>query len=60
MRDSAFCLESFSCGCPVVLSNSRSFPEVAGGAVYILIENETTIREAIGSVIYNEQIRSDL
>jgi glycosyltransferase involved in cell wall biosynthesis len=54
-------LESFSCGCPVVLSNSSSFPEVAGEAgVYFNPEDESSIREAIGSVIYNEEVRADL
>ncbi len=54
-------LESFSCGCPVVLSNSSSFPEVAGEAgVYFNPEDETSIRQAIKNVIYNDQIRGDM
>jgi len=45
-------LEAFSCGCPVVVSNTSSLPEVAGnGAVYFDPKSINSIREAIGSVI---------
>ena len=54
-------LESFSCGCPVILSNSSSFPEVAGDAgVYFNPEDELSIRKAIESVIYDDNLREEM
>lgn len=54
-------LESFSCGCPVLLSDSSSFPEVAkDAAVYFDPRNKTSIEEAVIKVIYNERSRNIL
>ncbi|VVB53208.1 D-inositol-3-phosphate glycosyltransferase [uncultured archaeon] len=54
-------LESFSCGCPIALSNTSSLPEVAGNAaLYFNPIDEFSIRETISKVIYNEEIRKEL
>jgi len=55
-------LEAFSCGCPVVLSNASSFPEVAGEAgIYFDPNDESSIREAVSKVVYGgEKVRKDL
>src|SRR3989339_94165 len=45
-------LEAFSCGCPVILSNSSSFPEVAGDAgIYFEPQNKESIFEAISTIL---------
>ncbi|MHC4397391.1 MAG: glycosyltransferase family 4 protein [Planctomycetota bacterium] len=52
-------LEGFACHCPVVCSNTSSLPEVGGdAAVYFDPTNETSIRQAIVKVIYDEELRS--
>ncbi len=54
-------LESFACGCPVVLSNRGSLPEVGGDAAeYFDPEDMTSIEVAISNVIQNEKLRSEL
>lgn len=54
-------LEAFSCGCPVVLSNSSSLPEVAQDAAeYFDPKNISSIRTAIEKVIYSNEIRENL
>jgi glycosyltransferase involved in cell wall biosynthesis len=54
-------LESFSRGCPVALSNSSSFPEVAkDAAIYFDPCNKSTIEEAILKIIYDEELRDIL
>ncbi len=54
-------LEAFQCECPVVLSNSSSFPEVAGDAgVYFDPYSIESIEEAISKVIANEGLRNEL
>jgi len=54
-------LESFSCGCPVALSNTSSFPEVAkDAAIYFDPRIESSIEEAIIKIIYNEELRKIL
>ncbi len=55
-------LESFSCGCPVVLSNASSFPEVAGdAAIYFDPKDESSVREAVSIVVQGgEKVRKDL
>ncbi len=48
-------LEAFECGCPVVMSNTSSLPEVGGdAAVYFDPMDEDSIREAVGSVINSD------
>ena len=54
-------LEAFSCGCPVVLSNLSSMPEVGGEAVmYINPEKEESIYEGVKKVIENKLLRNEL
>jgi len=54
-------LEAFSCGCPVVLSNTSSFPEVAGEAgLYFNPYDEVSIRNTIEKIIENMALREAL
>ncbi len=51
-------LEAFSCGCPAIISNTSSMPEVGGeAAVYINPDNPEDITKKINDVIYNEELR---
>ena len=54
-------LEAFSCGCPVALSNSSSFPEVAGdAAVYFEPKDLNSISKSIREIVYNSDLREKL
>lgn len=54
-------LEAFACGCPAILSNSSSLPEVAlDAAEYFSPEDELSIMDAVKKVIYDEDKRSEL
>lgn len=54
-------LEAFYCGCPAILSNTSSLPEVGGVAgVYFDPQDKTSIREAIASVIQDTQLRNSM
>lgn len=54
-------LEAFSAGCPVVLSDRSSLPEVAGeAAVYFDPENPEAIADAVEQVVISDHLRSDL
>lgn len=54
-------LEAFSCGCPVLLSNSSSLPEVAGNAaVYFDPDNPESIVKAAEKVLSDDSCRIDL
>lgn len=54
-------LEAYACRCPVVLSNTTCFPEIAGNAgCYFDPYSEDSMAEAICSVIYDEQKRCEL
>lgn len=54
-------LEAFGCGCPVVLSNTNALVEIGReAAVYFDPKNEVSIREAVCSVISNEETRRNL
>lgn len=54
-------LEAFACHCPVVLSNTSCFPEIAGDAgAYFDPYSEDSMFKAIKSVIYNAQERQEL
>jgi glycosyltransferase involved in cell wall biosynthesis len=51
-------LESMACGCPVVLANHSSFPEVAGDAgVYFELNNPDDLREKVASLVFNKAQR---
>ena len=54
-------LEAFSCGCPALLSNTSSFPEVGGdAATYFNPANKISIYEAVNSILNNENIRIEM
>lgn len=54
-------LEAFSAGCPVILSNSSSFPEVGGeGAIYFEPDDPESIIFAVETVLSNERTRQEL
>jgi glycosyltransferase involved in cell wall biosynthesis len=54
-------LEAFNCGCPVALSNSSSFPEVAAdGGLYFNPQDVDSIRSVVSEVIYDEKRRNIL
>lgn len=53
-------LEAMACGCPVVLAQHSSFPEVAGEAgVYFELNNEIDLRSKIVNLLQNEPLRKD-
>jgi glycosyltransferase involved in cell wall biosynthesis len=54
-------LEAMVCGTPVITANTSSIPEVAGDAA-VLIDpySVSEIESAIGDVLNNKQLRSDL
>lgn len=54
-------LEAYACHCPVALSNTSCFPEIAGeAAIYFDPYSVSSMFEAITKIIYNEDIRSQL
>lgn len=54
-------VESLSMGCPVILSKSSCFPEVAGDVgIYFDPKEITSIRSAIERVIFDEKFRQSL
>lgn len=53
-------LESMACGCPIVLSNSSSFPEVAGEAgIYFDLSSKEDLLNKIVLVITDEKFRNE-
>lgn len=54
-------LEAFATGCPVVLSNTSCFPEVAqDAALYFDPTSETSIRQQIETIMLDDQLRQSL
>jgi len=54
-------LEAFSCGCPVIASNTSSLPEVAGdAAVYFDPTDKLSMLNSIQKVIYNDELKKQL
>ncbi len=54
-------LEAMACGCPTIVSNTSSLPEVCGNAsIYVSPNDIEGIGKAIQSVIDNPQLRSQL
>lgn len=54
-------LEAFQCGCPLVCSNTSSFPEVAGDvACYFDPYDTDSIKDAISKVIFNEGLKREM
>lgn len=53
-------LEAYACYCPVALSNTSCFPEIAGDAgIYFDPYSETSILESIKEVIYDDRKRTE-
>lgn len=53
-------LESMACGCPIVLGNHSSFPEVAGDAgVFFDLENSQDLKIKIESMVMNDSLRNE-
>lgn len=51
-------LEAMACGCPIVLTNNSSFPEVAGEAgIFYELNNKADLKNKIGWVLTNEDVR---
>jgi len=54
-------LEAFSCGCPAVLSNTSSLPEIGGdAALYFDPYNRISLADSIERVLSDEQMRKNL
>lgn len=54
-------LEAYACHCPVAISNTSCFPEVAGdAAVYFDPYSNESMRKSIANIIYNENERQRL
>jgi len=53
-------LEAFSCGCPAVISNTASLPEVGGdAAIYFEPKNPASMLDALKSVLTNPVLREE-
>lgn len=54
-------LEAFSCGCPCVLSDRSSLPEVGGdAAIYFDPEDSSSINKAVSTLINDDMLRESL
>lgn len=54
-------LEAMACGCPVVVSNSSSLPEVVGeAALQVSLNDVDGLAEAIRTILTNEDLRKDM
>jgi glycosyltransferase involved in cell wall biosynthesis len=54
-------IEAFVAQCPVILSNSSCFPEIAGdAAVYFDATDEDSIMNSIKQTIYNSELQASL
>ncbi|OXB04807.1 glycosyltransferase family 4 protein [Flavobacterium pectinovorum] len=53
-------LEAMACGCPVVLGNHSSFPEVAGNAgVYFDVNSKEDLKNKINDLLENDALRAN-
>jgi glycosyltransferase involved in cell wall biosynthesis len=53
-------LESMSCGCPVILANHSSFPEVAGDAgIYFELNSTEDLKNKVSAVLFDDKFRAE-
>jgi glycosyltransferase involved in cell wall biosynthesis len=54
-------LEAFSCGCPVIVSNAGSLPEVAGNSgIVVDASDESALRKSVEQVLNDHEFRETL
>jgi alpha-1,3-rhamnosyl/mannosyltransferase len=54
-------VEAFACGCPAIVPNTCSAPEIAGGAAFLIDpRDESDIARAFAEVTSSEQLRRRL
>ena len=54
-------VEAMACGCPVIVSNVTSLPEVAGGAALLVDpHDERALADAMEAVLTDRELRADL
>jgi len=54
-------LEAFGCGCPVLVSNRSSLPEVAGNAALFFDPyDELSLRNVVEKIVSDSQLRNEL
>jgi glycosyltransferase involved in cell wall biosynthesis len=54
-------LEAFSCGCPIMLSNTSSLPEIGGdAAIYFDPYDSTSLSDALEHLISDDGLRLQL
>ena len=54
-------LEAFGCGCPVILSNSSSFPEIAANAaLYFDPKNKMSIKDTVAKALFDKKLCAEL
>ena len=54
-------LEAMACGCPVIVSNVASLPEVVGNAAILIDPNDTAnLADALETVLTNEGMKREL
>jgi glycosyltransferase involved in cell wall biosynthesis len=53
-------LEAMACGCPIVLTDNSSFPEVAGDAgIFFELNNEYDLKHKINNLLQNDNLRNE-
>jgi glycosyltransferase involved in cell wall biosynthesis len=53
-------LEAMACGCPVVLTNNSSFPEIAANAgIYFELNNSESLSSAIENLLRNKSLQKE-
>ena len=54
-------LEAFACGCPVICSDSSSFPEIAGeAAIYFEPKSKQSIYQSISNLLNDDDLRKNM
>jgi len=53
-------LEAMSCGCPVIVANTSSLPEVCGNGAYYVRPDSESIANGMYAILNNEDMRSTM